>query len=277
MVQDLSGHLDPNPGHLPKPPPPSKLSLPDYPTLDDIGTCLEAVYTTLHSRVETLSRSPLLSTGPQKKAALVAAESAAVDSLAHETLKKDASQLSAALSRSQKRAETLEKKMVAFENESEQNALERDRLVSNIEILEETVAELRKERDQVTKELTVSGGQWSRIIGNAAQMERGLWEEVKKRQGAEKADLELEGVESKCAQCAGNLNKLVDANRALKRRVEALEGAIERVRGGGKEMGMLVQRLGLLNGQLEGELGGVMAGAAASNCGSDGCREVNYG
>jgi chromosome segregation ATPase len=201
------------------------------------------------------------------------AEVAAVNSLAHETLKKDASQLSAALLRSQKRAETLEKKMVALENDNLQSALERDRLVGNIEMLEETVAELRKERNEVTMQLTVSGAQWSRIIGNAAKLERGLWKEVKKRQSAERAELELEGVEGRCTQCAGSVNKLVDANRALKRRVEALEGAVERARYGGKEMGMLVQRLGLLNGQLEGELGRVIAGAA-SNSGGGGTGET---
>ncbi|KAI5859020.1 hypothetical protein BZA05DRAFT_319441, partial [Tricharina praecox] len=276
VVQDLSNHLDataPPQQHSPSKPATSKMSMPEFPTLDDIGACLEAVYTTLHTRVEVLSRHPP-SHGTPGAAAVDAtrpplaqtpgltngggSSSTVTLKLTHETLKKDATQLSAALLRSQKRAETLEKKMLAFENENEQNALDRERLVANIEMLEETVEELRRERDEARVELHASGGQWCRIVGNAARIEKGLWLELKKRRGSEgdrgegEGEGEGEGVgdgdkpQARCEHCAGSVDRLLDANRTLKRRVDALECSVERMRCGGKEMAELLQRLGAL-------------------------------
>lgn len=255
--------------------------MPEFPTLDDIGACLEDVYTTLYTRVETLSRHPPSHGSPAYTASFkspqpqisgfASGESAASTALAHETLKKDAKQLSAALSRSQKRAETLEKKMLAFENENDQNVLDRERLVANVEMLEETVDELRKERDEVRVELQSSGGQWLRIIGNAAKLERGLWLELKKRRDNEAGDkmgADVEGPGARCEHCAGAMDRLLDTNRALKQRVDVLECSVERMSCGSKEMGALLQRLGVLGGQLDGEIAKVMA-VSTSIC-SDG-------
>ena len=219
--------------------------------------CLEAVYSELHLRVETLARQP----PPYKASPPQAATAATTLALENQTLKRDATHASGALSRSQKRAETLERKMQALELENEQGLLDRDRLQGDIEMLGENVEELRRERDEARLELRRCSAQWSCIIGNAAKIERGLWEELKKRQAV---DPVAEAEKAQCSACKGNVVRLLEMNRALKRRVETLERTIERLKSGGREMGVLAQKLGELNGQLEGEIAKVLVGGYPS-------------
>ncbi|KAF8247053.1 hypothetical protein K440DRAFT_314707 [Wilcoxina mikolae CBS 423.85] len=238
VAQIYNAVLNPAPGT-------PKTTLPDLPTLDDIGTCLETV---LYALPRTKSASATTTTTPGSPPPLPPTPPA-----------RDTSQLSEALSRSQKRAEILEKKMVTLEAENDQTLLECERLQNSIEILEKTAGELRMERDEARRELRVSGDQWGRIVGNAAKLERGLWLEVKRGRERDGGSAE-DATAPACKQCV-----------CLRKRVDALEGVLEDVKLGGAEMGRLVQRLGALGQQVEGEVArGLAAGGACGGKGYSG-------
>lgn len=141
--------------------------------------------------------------------------------------------------------------MIVLENEVETSALERERLSGSIEMLEETVEELRSERDDARVELRVSGAQWTRIVDNATRLEGAMWSEIgvlrlREKGAAPRGEL--------CSACGDSSARLMEANEGLRKRVQALEAALERIKWGGRKMGDLVETLGQLGREIDQEV-----------------------
>lgn len=114
--------------------------------------------------------------------------------------------------------------------------------MQNIEILEETVAEIREERDGAIEELREGSKQWGEIVVNAARIEDGYARQVDALRN----------------RGGGGDGEAGDGK--LRRRVEVLEGLLEKVRAIGEERRGLVMRAAELEREEERWLGGACGG-----------------
>jgi hypothetical protein len=231
VVQDLSTSLNNSPeihpSSPPPPPPAPKVSADEFTTLDSIGHCLETVFVALHA----LSRSPVRPVSVPTT----------VPDPATVALQQEKDNLLSSLSRSQKRAETLQKKIISLEDESATWNVEKDRLLGSIEMLEETQQELRDQRNDVRRESSEARGQWTKILKGAGVIERGLWREVAwyKTQREEPEKRRGEDIEG-----ASEMNKLRETNQRLREKVQSLEDLLDRLRTRSNEVQELARRLG---------------------------------
>lgn len=286
-------------------PPPPRTAAEDFATLDAIGKGLEAVYMKLLTRADALrgpvppplpSPSPAPHT-PHAHADRADAYTAHLSSLrhslssltvAHETLASEHKNLLSAMARSQKRAETMDKKMASLTTDNENFAAEKDKLVGNIESLEDTVGELREDRDQARDELLRTGLQWSQIIGNTTKLDRldarerdarrkeleelgrlrekTLHDEAELRSLREivHADNDDEpgytggGSSSSCGGGAGRGAELIRLRRdndQLRKQIAELQAAVEAMRVEASEMTLMAQRMASIGAAVDGIAG----------------------
>ncbi|KAI5789343.1 hypothetical protein FPQ18DRAFT_342352 [Pyronema domesticum] len=222
--------------------------LPEHPTLDDLGHCLESVLNSLPN----LS-NPKLGAAQSEAGAVRAPSIPAINPLELARLSQTNSQLSTDLASSRKRFEAINKKAESLTDENEQLINEKERLQGNIDFLEETVDELRAERDEALKQLRVSGAQWTTILGNAAVIQERSWGEDKRVREIGTAP----GEENRagCAQCS-----------CLRKRVETLENALEGVKESGKEMSRVVMLLQGVGQRVEAEAAKALAVGGGRGC-----------
>ncbi|KAI5801229.1 hypothetical protein EDC01DRAFT_780945 [Geopyxis carbonaria] len=279
VVQDLTLELDPAPPGYPKPPRHPPASPSEFTSLESIGACLESVFLALHTRVGTLHKLPIATDSSSPPNASTAARISDLQhqvsslTLERETARKDNNHLISQLSRSQRCTETLESKVSSLVLESESFERERERLLGNIEMLEETLDEIRVERNDARKEIRVSRRQWGKILVNAGKIEGALALEAKELRRRlesvsntiqntlpESADPPHEDGGRCCASpcpCSAppdnDSKQLKAVNERLRRRIEVLESALEKLRTSSCELRGLTTRLAELGKDIEDE------------------------
>jgi hypothetical protein len=179
----------PTPGRqLPSPPGRSHASPPSYNMPSPSSTYPPSVVSTsaqpphpslpniLHPLSPTPSSSLGASTAIQAHTAALQHE-VSVKKYALQTLQGEHDKLLAALRRSQTRARTLEEKQVASDLEINTLAEERVRLLTQVQELEQSIADVSKSRDEFRQAAVKGGAQYVKIVRMASQLEMMAGEE----------------------------------------------------------------------------------------------------
>lgn len=179
----------PTPGRqLPSPPGRSHASPPSYnmPSPSSIypqslaSTGAQPPHPSLPNILHPLSPTPSSSLGTSTA---IQAHTAAlqhevsVKKYALQTLQGEHDKLLAALRRSQTRARTLEEKQVASDLEINTLAEERVRLLTQVQDLEQSIADISKSRDEFRQAAVKGGAQYVKIVRMASQLEMMAGEE----------------------------------------------------------------------------------------------------
>jgi predicted nuclease with TOPRIM domain len=179
----------PTPGRqLPSPPGRSHPSPPSYNMPSPSSAYPQSVASTsaqpphpslpniLHPLSPTPSSSLGTSTAIQAHTAALQHE-VSVKKYALQTLQGEHDKLLAALRRSQTRARTLEEKQVASDLEINTLAEERVRLLTQVQELEQSIADVSKSRDEFRQAAVKGGAQYVKIVRMASQLEMMAGEE----------------------------------------------------------------------------------------------------
>lgn len=230
------------------------------PSIETLATCLETIYGLLLQLKPTAPAQPQLE--PQKSSITPTEQQAAYTShlshlrhslstleLAHSTLSGEHTNLLSAISRSQTRASALDRKLLVCTEENESLSNERERLMGAVEGLEESLLEVRTERDDMRLETRKSGAQWGVIVHNAGKLERGAGK-------AERAlEKEVEGLKDDVQRlraavadggggCCAAVGEAGERERTeLRCRVRELELSLEELRGEGEGIWELAERI----------------------------------
>jgi len=179
----------PTPGRqLPSPPGRSHPSPPSYnmPSPSSVypqsvaSTSAQPTHPSLPNILHPLSPTPSSSIGTS---AAIQAHTAAlqhevsVKKYALQTLQGEHDKLLAALRRSQTRARALEEKQVASDLEINTLAEERVRLLTQVQELEQSIADVSKSRDEFRQAAVKGGAQYVKIVRMASQLEMMAGEE----------------------------------------------------------------------------------------------------
>ncbi|KAL0638659.1 hypothetical protein Q9L58_002387 [Maublancomyces gigas] len=169
--------------------------------------------------------------------------------LAHSTLRNEHTNLLSAISRSQTRASALDRKFLVCTEENESLSNERERLMGVVECLEESLLEVRTERDDMRIEMRKSGAQWGAIVHNAGKLEQNAG---KVERALEK---EVEGLKNDVQRlrlvvadgsggCCAAVGEAGERERVeLRHRVTELERSLEDLRGEGEGIWELAERI----------------------------------
>lgn len=175
----------PTPGRqLPSPPGRSHPSPPSYNMPSPSSAYPQSVVSTsaqpsqpsLSNILHPLSPTPSSSLGTSTSTAIQAHTAAlqhevSVKKYALQTLQGEHDKLLAALRRSQTRARTLEDKQVASDLEINTLAEERVRLLTQVQELEQSIADTSKSRDEFRQAAVKGGAQYVKIVRMASQLE----------------------------------------------------------------------------------------------------------
>jgi hypothetical protein len=206
----------PTPGRqLPSPPGRSHASPPSYNMPSPSSTYPPSVVSTsaqpphpslpniLHPLSPTPSSSLGASTAIQAHTAALQHE-VSVKKYALQTLQGEHDKLLAALRRSQTRARTLEEKQVASDLEINTLAEERVRLLTQVQELEQSIADVSKSRDEFRQAAVKGGAQYVKIVRMASQLEMMAGEERREwRRKLEESKATIDTLRERAAAPAG--------------------------------------------------------------------------
>lgn len=241
---------------------PSQIGPNQIPSMEALTTYLETIYALLLQLKPTPPAAAQPQREAQKSSSTPAEQQAAYTAhlshlrhslstleLAHSTLRNEHTNLLSAISRSQTRASALDRKFLVCTEENESLSNERERLMGVVEGLEESLLEVRTERDDMRLEMRKSGAQWGAIVHNAGKLEQSAGK-------VEKAlEKEVEGLKNDVQRlrvavadggggCCAAVGEAGERERAeLRRRVGELEHSLEDLRGEGEGIWELAERI----------------------------------
>lgn len=125
---------------------------------------------------------------------------------------------------------------------------ERERLIGVVEGLEESLLEVRTERDDIRLEMRKSGAQWGAIVHNAGKLERGagkMEKALKKEIEELKGDAErLRTAVADGGGCCAAAGEAGERERIeLRSRVRELESSLEELKNEGKGIWELAEKI----------------------------------
>jgi chromosome segregation ATPase len=235
-------------------PTPAQITPQQLPSIETLTACLETVFSLLLRHKSPVHQSHAAATPDQQAYAAHLASlrhSLSTLQLAHTSLTKEHALLLAAYSRSQTRAKTLEQKLVVCTEETESLSNERERLMGVVESLEDTLVEVRDDRDELRVELRKTGAQWGAIVQNAGllTMKAGAVELALTKEVAELRE-EVQFLRNPIGDGPGLCTLAGDAGekerRDLKLRVKELERCLDEVKRDGRGIWELAEKMAIL-------------------------------
>lgn len=238
---------------------------PSHPSLPNI----------LHPLSPTPSSSLGTSTAIQAHTAALQHE-VSVKKYALQTLQGEHDKLLAALRRSQTRARALEEKQVASDLEINTLAEERVRLLTQVQELEQSIADVSKSRDEFRQAAVKGGAQYVKIVRMASRLEMMAGEErrewkrkleenkatidaLQERQAAPgHPDGTARGFETLPSGDAGAEDELKKEVQRIRVRCAEMEAALKRIRTESQQFGEVFASLSAAGARISDSVSGVL-------------------